>query len=95
MRCSSPGMKATLHGNRLSLSRVVCIFGPQVCEQNGRARAIPDPPAAHASRRGLGFGGSKPDTLHAADGMRVLTRQLNLRDLAPWSVRVAYPGQGV
>jgi sugar lactone lactonase YvrE len=78
------------HGNLYVATRM----GIQVCDQNGRVRAILPLPAPSGPVRSLCFGGQKFDVLYVTDGKQVFKRQLKVRGVAPWAVPVPVPGQG-
>jgi len=80
------------HGNLYVATRM----GIQVCDQNGRVRAILALPKPSGPVRGICFGGENFDTLYVTDGKQVFRRKLKLRGYAPWSppVPVASQGQG-
>jgi sugar lactone lactonase YvrE len=78
------------HGNLY----VATGMGIQVCDQNGRVRAILPLPAPFGPVRSVCFGGAHFDMLFATDGKRVFMRKLKVRGFAPWAVPVAVPSQG-
>ena len=78
------------HGNLYAATRM----GIQVCDQNGRVRAILTLPAPSGSARGICFGGQNFDVLYVTDGTQVFRRKLKLRGFAPWSAPIAVPSQG-
>jgi sugar lactone lactonase YvrE len=78
------------HGNLYVATRM----GIQVCDQNGRVRAILPLPAPSGPVRSLCFGGQQFDVLYVTDGKQVFKRQLKVRGVAPWAVPVPVPGQG-
>jgi gluconolactonase len=78
------------HGNLYVATRM----GIQVCDQNGRVRAILPLPAASGPVRSLCFGGEHFDVLWVTDGTQVFTRRLKVRGFAPWSSPVTVPSQG-
>ncbi len=78
------------HGNLYVATRM----GIQVCDQNGRVRAILSLPTPSGAVRGISFGGAGFDELYVTDGKRVFKRKLKLKGYAPWSAPVAVPSQG-
>jgi sugar lactone lactonase YvrE/enterochelin esterase-like enzyme len=79
-----------LHGNLYVATRV----GVQVCDQNGRVRAILELPTPCGPVRGICFGGEHFDVLYVTDGTHVFRRQLKVRGFAPWASPVPVPSQG-
>jgi gluconolactonase len=78
------------HGNLYVASRM----GIQVCDQNGRVRAILPLPAPVGPVRSLCFAGENFDVLYATDGTQVFMRRLKVRGVAPWASPIAVPGIG-
>jgi sugar lactone lactonase YvrE len=78
------------HGNLY----VATGIGIQVCDQNGRVRAILPLPVRAGSVRSLCFGGEHFDSLYATDGHRVFKRRLNVPGVPPWADPTAYPTSG-
>jgi enterochelin esterase-like enzyme len=78
------------HGNLYAATRM----GVQVCDQNGRVRAILPLPAPAGPVRGLAFGGVHFDVLYATDGKRLFCRKMKVAGYAPWSPRMAVPTHG-
>jgi enterochelin esterase-like enzyme len=78
------------HGNLYVATRM----GIQVCDQNGRVRAILPLPAPSGPVRSLCFGGANFDVLYVTDGTQVFMRRMKVRGFAPWSVPMAVPSQG-
>ncbi len=78
------------HGNLYAATRM----GVQVCDQNGRVRAILPLPTPCGPVRSLCFGGLHLDVLYATDGAQVFRRRLKLPGLAPWAARASFPSQG-
>jgi sugar lactone lactonase YvrE len=78
------------HGNLYAATRL----GVQVCDQNGRVRAILPLPTPCGPVRGICFGGEHFDTLYVTDGKQVFKRRLKTPGFAPWSTPVAIPSQG-
>ena len=69
-------------------------MGVQVCDQNGRVRAILPLPTPSGPVRSLSFGGKQFDILYVTDGTHVFKRRLKVRGFAQWAVPVAYKSQG-
>jgi uncharacterized protein (TIGR03435 family) len=78
------------HGNLYVATRM----GIQVCDQNGRVRAILRLPTPSGPVRGLCFGGEHFDILYVTDGTQVFMRRLKTPGHAPWSAPVPVPSQG-
>ncbi len=78
------------HGNLYVATEI----GIQVCDQNGRVRAILPLPVRAGSVRSLCFGGEHFDFLYATDGHRVFRRRLNVPGVPPWADPTAYPSIG-
>ncbi len=78
------------HGNLYVATRM----GIQVCDQNGRVRAILPLPTPSGPLRSLCFGGQEFDVLYVTDGKQVFKRRLKVRGFAPWAAPVAVPSQG-
>jgi gluconolactonase len=78
------------HGNLYVATRM----GIQVCDQNGRVRAILPLPTPCGPVRSLCFGGEHFDVLWVTDGTQVFRRQLKVRGFAPWAAPVAVPSSG-
>jgi sugar lactone lactonase YvrE/enterochelin esterase-like enzyme len=78
------------HGNLYVATRM----GIQVCDQNGRVRAILPLPTPCGPVRSLCFAGEHFDVLYVTDGTRVFRRQLKVRGFAPWAPPIAVPSQG-
>jgi enterochelin esterase-like enzyme len=78
------------HGNLYVATRL----GIQICDQNGRVRAILPLPAPSGAARRLWFGGPDFDVLYATDGTQVFSRKLKVRGYAPWSAPIAVTSQG-
>ena len=77
------------HGNLYVATRM----GIQVCDQNGRVRAILPLPTPSGPVRSLAFGGENFEILYATDETQVLTRRLKVRGFAPWSAPMRVPSQ--
>lgn len=78
------------HGNVYAATRM----GIQVCDQNGRVRAILPLPTPAGAVRSLCFGGENFDVLYVTDGTQVFKRKLKVRGFAPWEAPVAVASQG-
>ena len=78
------------HGNLYAATRM----GIQVCDQNGRVRAILPLPAPAGPARSLCFGGEHFDELYVTDGTRIFVRRLKLPGYPPWSKPIAVASQG-
>jgi gluconolactonase len=78
------------HGNLYVATRM----GVQVCDQNGRVRAILPLPSPSGPARSLCFGGPRFDVLYATDGRQIFKRRLKVPGHAPWAPPVSYPSQG-
>lgn len=69
-------------------------MGIQVCDQNGRVRAILPLPTPTGAVRSICFGGPKFDVLYATDGRNVFKRQMKVAGIPPWSPLVTVPSNG-
>ncbi len=69
-------------------------MGIQVCDQQGRVRAILPLPNPCGPIRSLCFGGEHFDILYVTDGIQVFRRKLLVPGYAPWAPLVAYPSKG-
>jgi gluconolactonase len=78
------------HGNLYVATRM----GIQVCDQNGRVRAILPLPTPGGPVRSIAFGGGHFDLLYATDGTHVFTRRIRVNGLAPWAAPMKVPSQG-
>jgi len=78
------------HGNLYVATRL----GIQVCDQNGRVRAILPLPSPSGPVRHLYFGGADFDILYATDGTRVFSRRMKVRGYPQWSAPIAVKSQG-
>lgn len=78
------------HGNLYVATRM----GVQVCDQNGRVRAILPLPTPCGPVRSLCFGGEHFDVLYVTDGKQVFTRKLKVAGAPPWKAPAPYPSQG-
>jgi len=63
-------------------------LGLQVCDRNGRVRAILWLPAPGGAVQGLCWGGAAFDTLYATDGRTLFRRRLNVPGYSQWSAPV-------
>ncbi len=77
-------------GNLYAATRM----GVQVCDQNGRVRAILPLAAPSGPVRSLCFGGKQFNVLYATDGRHVFKRALKVRGFSQWADPVAYKSQG-
>jgi sugar lactone lactonase YvrE len=66
-------------------------MGIQVCDRNGRVRAILPLPTPCGPVRALCFGGEKNDLLMATDGHRIFKRKLKAVGYSQWSAPVPLP----
>jgi gluconolactonase len=78
------------HGNLYVATRM----GVQVCDQNGRVRAILPLPTPCGPVRSLCFAGDHFEVLYVTDGTQVFTRRLKVRGFAPWASPVTVPRLG-
>jgi len=83
------------HGRRCAWQPYVATrMGVQVCDQNGRVRAILPLPT-HADRRGaFVLEGNIFDVLYVTDGRQVFKRPLKVPGHEPWTAPVEPTGQG-
>jgi sugar lactone lactonase YvrE len=66
-------------------------LGIQVCDRNGRVRAILWLPQPSGPVRGLCWGGSGFDTLYATDGHSMFRRRMKVAGFPQWSAPVVLP----
>ncbi len=66
-------------------------LGVQVCDRNGRVRAILWLPSPSGPVQGICWGGSGFDTLYATDGTTLFKRALRVPGFPQWSAPVALP----
>jgi enterochelin esterase-like enzyme len=78
------------HGNLYAATRM----GIQVCDQNGRVRAILPLPTPGGPVRSLAFGGEHFDILYVTDGKQVFRRRLKVPGFAPWHDPMVVASQG-
>jgi sugar lactone lactonase YvrE len=78
------------HGNLYAATRM----GIQVCDQNGRVRAILPLPAPGGPVLHLYFGGGNFDILYATDGKRVFSRRMKVPGYPQGSTPIAVKSQG-
>ena len=78
------------HGNLYAATRL----GIQVCDPNGRVRAILPLPTPCGPVRSLCFGGEQFDVLYVTDGTQVFKRQLKVPGFPPWGAPIAVPSHG-
>ena len=84
-------MAVDTHGELYVATRM----GVQVCDQNGRVRAIlPLPPGASGPARGICFGGSNFDVLYVTDGTHIFKRPLKVPGWQQWAAPVVVKSQG-
>lgn len=69
-------------------------MGIQICDQNGRVRAILPLPAPSGPVRSLCFGGERFEVLYATDGIHLFKRQLKVQGFAQWASPIPYKSQG-
>ena len=69
-------------------------MGVQVCDQNGRVRAILPLPSPAGPALGLCFGGEHFDVLYATDGKHVYRRKLKVTGIAPSALPTTCPSEG-
>ena len=68
--------------------------GVQVCDQNGRVRAILGLPTPCGPVRSLCFGGKQFHTLYVTDGKQIFKRVLKVSGFPPWAAPAPYPSEG-
>jgi len=78
------------HGNLYVATRM----GIQVCDQNGRVRAILPLPTPCGPVQSLCFGGKDFDMLCVTDGTHVFKRRMKVRGFAPWQSPITVKSQG-
>jgi gluconolactonase len=80
------------HGDLYVATRM----GIQVCDRNGRVRAILPLPTPSGPVLSLTFGGEHFDTLYATDGAHVFTGRLKVPGFALWAspIKVTSHGAG-
>ena len=78
------------HGNLYVATRM----GIQICDQNGRVRAILPLPTPSGPVRNLCFGGKQFDILYVTDGKQVFMRRLRVRGHPQWAPPIPVPSQG-
>jgi sugar lactone lactonase YvrE/enterochelin esterase-like enzyme len=78
------------HGNLYAATRM----GIQVCDQNGRVRAILPLPTPCGPVRSVCFGGERFDVLYVTDGTQVFIRRLKVRGFSPWEKPVPVTSSG-
>ncbi|HEY1793312.1 MAG TPA: alpha/beta hydrolase-fold protein [Opitutaceae bacterium] len=66
-------------------------LGVQVCDRNGRVRAILWLPQPCGPVEGLCWGGRGFDTLYATDGRSIFRRRMKVAGFPPWSTAAALP----
>jgi len=75
------------HGNLYVATRM----GIEVCDLNGRVRAILPLPTPCGPVRSLCFGGAHFDVLYATDGIQIFKRTMKVPGFAPWSAPISTP----
>ena len=83
-------MAVDTHGNLYVATRM----GVQICDQNGRVRAILPLPFPCGPLKSLYFGDEKFDVLFVSDGKQIYRRRMKLPGLAPGAMPTTYPSQG-
>jgi gluconolactonase len=78
------------HGNLYAATDM----GIQVCDQNGRVRAILSLPTPCGPVRSLCFGGPQFDVLYATDGTQLFKRKLKIPGFAPWAAPIVVQSHG-
>jgi gluconolactonase len=78
------------HGNLYAATRM----GIQVCDENGRVRAILPLPTPCGPVRSLCFGGPQFDKLYVTDGTQVFRRKCKVHGFAPWAAPITLPSHG-
>ncbi len=78
------------HGDLYVATRM----GVQMCDQNGRVRAILPLPTPSGPVRSLCFGGEHFNTLYVTDGKQVFKRVLRIPGCPPWEAPKPYPSEG-
>jgi gluconolactonase len=69
-------------------------MGVQVCDHNGRVRAILPLPTPCGPVRSLCFGGQDFDTLYVTDGKQLFHRTLKIHGFVPSAAPAPYPFEG-
>jgi len=83
-------MAVDTHGNLYVATRM----GVQVCDQNGRVRAILPLPTPTGAARSLSFGGANMDVLYVTDGTQVFTRKMKVAGFAQWAKPIVVASKG-
>jgi sugar lactone lactonase YvrE len=78
------------HGNLYVATRM----GIQVCDQNGRVRAILPLPTPSGPVRSLCFGGEHMDVLYVTDGTQVFSRRMKVPGFAQWGAPIKVQSHG-
>ena len=78
------------HGNLYVATRM----GVQVCDQNGRVRAILPLPTPCGPVRSVCFSGEHFDVLYVTDGTHIFRRRLKVAGFPPWATSMTIPSQG-
>jgi sugar lactone lactonase YvrE len=71
---------------------VATVMGIQVCDQNGRVRAILTLPSGPISS--LVFGGKQHDVLYILSGGKLFSRKMNVQGTEPWMSPIDPDSQG-
>jgi gluconolactonase len=80
-------MAVDTHGNLYVATRM----GIQICDQNGRVRAILPLPTPCGPARGICFGGPQFDELYVTDGMHIFKRKMKVPGYPQWSAPIKLP----
>jgi gluconolactonase len=78
------------HGNLYAATGL----GIQICDQNGRVRAILPLPTPSGPVRSMCFGGKQFDILYVTDGKQLFMRRLKVRGFPQWSSPITVSSQG-
>ena len=76
-----------LQGNLYAATRI----GIQVCDRNGRVRALLPLPSPCGPVQGICWGGTAFDTLYATDGAALYSRRMRVPGYPQWSAPVVLP----
>ena len=76
-----------LQGNLYAATRI----GIQVCDRNGRVRALIPLPSPCGQVQGICWGGTAFDTLYATDGNALYSRRMRVPGYPQWSAPVVLP----
>ena len=83
-------MAVDTHGNLYVATRM----GVQVCDQNGRVRAILPLPTPCGPAESICFGGAAFDRLYVSDGHHVFQRRMKVPGFAPFTALIKVTSQG-